>query len=356
MPEQAQQDKTEQATPKKVLDSRMEGKAAQSQEFSSAAVLFFGVLFLSWFGPRLVGGLKYMFTAILGNLSDYELTQANFYHYFGSGSLYFAKLLAPFVLLIGFIAVLSKVLQVGLMWTLKPMKPDFKKMSPIKGVQRIFSSRGVVEMLKGVMKILIVGFIGYFTLKAEIPAFLLLTDQDITATVAAITSISLKMAMRAAIAILILAIFDFVYQKWKHNKEIMMTKQEVKEETKQTEGDPLIKAKIRDIQLKMSFNRMLKSVPDADVVVVNPVHVSVALKYNGLTDAAPKVVAKGQRKLAAKIKEIAMENDVPIVEQPELARALFRATEVGWEIPEEFFQAVAEVLALVYRMREKMVA
>lgn len=238
------------------------------------------------------------------------------------------------------------------MFTTKPLEPKPEKLNPFQGIKRLVSARGFMEMLKGVIKLVVISLVGYFTIKAALPGFLQLIDQDAATILSSVASTAFGLGLRAAIAIFLLAILDYLFQYWQHHKDLMMSKQELKDEFKQTEGDPLTKSRVREIQIKTSMNRMIKQLPTATVVVTNPTHVAVALRYDSETMSAPKVIAKGLRKVAERIKEIARENDIPIIEEPELARALFKTTEIGWAIPYELFQAVAEVLALVYKLRD----
>lgn len=345
------QEKTEQPTPKKIRDARKEGKVAQSQDLGSAAVLMGGVLFLLLIGPSMIDQLGWAFKVIYQGIPYLEVTPNSVVGHFRNGGMFMAKMLVPFVLPLLIIGLLARVLQTGWLLSSKSLKPKFSKMNPINNLKNIVGSRGMVELAKGIFKIIIVGLIGYLTILAEIPRFVMLIDKDIPAVMSTIGKVALKLGIRISIAMLLLAILDFMYQKWKHTKDLKMTKQEVKDEHKQSEGDPQVKSRIRQIQLKVSLNRMISNMPEADVVVTNPTHVAVALKYDPVEMKAPRVIAKGKRKLALRIKNIAREHDIPVIEQPELARALYRSTEIGWDIPYELFQAVAEVLALVYRLR-----
>lgn len=348
------QEKTEKPTPKRLSESRQEGNVAQSQEISSAVVLMSGVMLLLFMGGGMMRKLKGAFYAVYLNIDILEVTIDSIPGYFRMGGYFMIDLLAPFALILAILAAAAKIAQVGWLFTLKPMVPKPEKLNPITGLKKVFSSRGFVELLKGVLKMLIVGSVGYFTIKAEIPKFMALGDLLVSEVVSHIAFAAMKVAVRAALILLILAILDLVYQKWKYKKDLKMTKQEVKDENKQSEGDPEVKGRIRHIQMKMSMNRMIESIPEADVVLTNPTHVAVVLKYDPETMAAPKVTAKGLRKLALKIKTVAAEHDIPIVEEPELARALYKTTEIGWEVPYDLFQAVAEVLAIVYRLKERV--
>ena len=351
MAEESFQEKTEFPTPKRMRDARKEGNVSQSMDLGAAGVLMTGVLALAIMGPGIVEQLADHFREIYREMPYIELNPENLVGYFRLGAMFVLQLLAPFVLPLMFVGLLIGLMQTGWLMTTKTLKPDIKKISPKSGIKKMFSSKGLVELVKGLMKIGIIGLIAYYTIKSEIPRFIPLADQEITQAIATIGAAVLKLMVRIVLAILIIAILDYLYQKWKHKKDLRMTKQEVKDEMKQTEGDPKLKARIREVQIKTSLNRMIKKVPEADVVLANPVHVAVALKYDPESMAAPQVVAKGARKLAQKIKDIAHEHNIPVIEEPELARLLYRTVDVGWEIPFDLFQAVAEVLALVYRLR-----
>ncbi|MBC8466056.1 flagellar biosynthesis protein FlhB, partial [bacterium] len=326
----------------------------QSQEISSAVVLLFSLLMLMMLGKGMMFALLDMFKLIHGDLTAFEISPSSVPRYFRWGATFIIKLIGPFAITIIIIGFLSKVSQVGFLFTAKPITPKLKKISPLSGLKRLFSSRGVTELFKGLTKIILIGIISYFTIKSAIPDLLILSDKNVWAVLAEISSLTLKVGFRIIAFILVLAVMDLVFQIWKHKKDLRMSKQEVKDELKQSEGDPLVKSRIRDIQMKMSFNRMIDKLPEADVVITNPTHFAVALKYNSENMSAPVVIAKGKQKLAYKIKSIARELDIPIVEEPFLARELYKAVDIGMEIPYELFQAVAEVLALVYELKNKM--
>jgi flagellar biosynthetic protein FlhB len=260
-------------------------------------------------------------------------------------------MIAPILGSILVAGVASNFMQSGVTFSLHAIQPKLEKMSPIAGLKRIFSVRSGVELFKSLLKLLIVGYVAYRTIVGEFEFFFELVNQDIGQILAFIGTLCLKLCIKVGAVFAVLAVLDFLYQKHEYEKNLRMTKQEVKEEFKQSEGDPLIKSRIRSIQRQMARRRMMKDVPTADVVITNPVHVAVALKYEPGKNSAPIVVAKGMRKVAEKIKEIARLHGVPIVEKPLLARMLFKSAQVGDEIPVNLYQVVAEILAHVYRMR-----
>lgn len=352
MAESSGQEKTHQPTPRRKEKAREEGNVPKSQDLGSAAIIIGAILALWLLGPGMGEQIKWAFRAVFINLLSVNLTPDNIADYFVMGGLFVIRLLLPFFLVMIVVGLAIHFYMTGWLFTTKPLKPNFKRIMPQNVLKRIISSRGLVELAKGLGKVAVVGVIAYFILKAEVEGFIKLMDTDVSSIITIMTKAGLKLALWLALAILIIGILDWMFQKWKNTKDLMMTKQEVKDERKQMEGDPRIKGHIRRIQLNLSLNRMIKKIPEADVVVSNPVHLAIALKYNPETNSAPVVVGKGKRKLAEKIKAIARENDIPIIEDPPLARALYRMVDVGWEIPYELFQAVAEVLALVYRLKE----
>jgi flagellar biosynthetic protein FlhB len=260
---------------------------------------------------------------------------------------------APFAAVIIFVGIFASVLQVGVLITFKAIAPKFNKISPLTGLKRLFSSQSLADFLKSMAKLIIVGFVGYLTyidkitelngLSVSTPESILIYNFTVVAEVAG----------KIVLALVAIAIFDYFYQRWHHEQQLMMTKQEVKDETKQTEGDPQLKARIRQIQREMSNARMMQEVPKADAVIVNPTHFSVAILYDRDVMSAPEVIAKGADHLALRMRTVARENNVPILERPELARDLYANVEIGDDIPERFYKAIAEILAFVYRLRKR---
>jgi len=220
-------------------------------------------------------------------------------------------------------------------------------------LKQIFSIRGLTELIKGLLKMAIVISIAFFVLKGHHKEFFLIASQGIHGIVAFTGRVGFELFIKVAVALLFLAAVDYIYQRYRHNKDMMMTKQEVKEEHKQMEGDPLIKSRIRSLQEEMARKRMMQKVPEADVVITNPTHYAVALKYEDQEMDAPKVIAKGARKIAERIKAIAGEHDIPLIENAPLARSLYDAVEIDEEIPAKFYLAIAEILAQIYKLRKK---
>lgn len=251
------------------------------------------------------------------------------------------------------LGILANYIQSGFIFTTETLKPDLKKLNPIAGFKKIFSSRTVVELFKDIILIIIVGFVGYQFVRDNLDKLLIMNTLTFTSLPYALKGIFVGILFRICLIMLIIAIADYIYQRFMHNKELKMTKQEIKEEFKQDEGDPQVKSKRKQKMREMSSKRMMASVPEATVVVTNPTHIAVALKYKEGESSAPIVTAKGTDRIALKIKEIAKENNVPIIEDKPLARLIYEKVDIDGEIPMDMYQAVAEILALVYKMKKK---
>ena len=260
-------------------------------------------------------------------------------------------ILLPILLIAFGVAFVTDLVQVKWAPTTKPLKPKFSKLNPVKGIKKIFSKQALVELLKSVLKIALITYIVYSTLKDSIGLIFLIFDMPLMQAIGNIGNIVINLGIKISMFYIVIAGADFIYQKWKFNEDMKMTKQEVKDEFKNAEGDPQIKGKIRQKMREVSQRRMMQAVPQADVVITNPTHYAVALRYEPDKYDAPYVVAKGEDYLAQKIKEVARENHVEIVENKPLARMLYHNVDLGAQVPPELFQAVAEVLAMVYSMR-----
>jgi len=353
LPKDSFQDRTEKATPKRRLEARQEGNVARSIEINSALILLVCTLTLYFFANWMISRIKMGMAASIKHATQINLTADNLNDYALIAIQFIAENVAPLALLIILFGIAANILQVGFLVSFKSMQPKLSKINPVEGFRRLFSLRSLTELIKGILKIVIVGYVAYLTIKGEFDQYNLLMDSDIYTIVSVIGKLAFKLALKITLILAVLGVLDFLYQKWEHERNLRMTKQEVSDEHKQAEGDPLIKGKIRTMQRQFMINAMIKELPSADVVITNPVHVAVALKYESSAMAAPKVVAKGARKMAERIKSIAMEHDIPIMENPELARALYKSVDVGVEIPPKFYQAVAEVLSYIYQLKNK---
>lgn len=345
--------RTEQPSPRRRQQAREKGSVARSQDLNAAVLLLGAAMTLSFFGSSIIGGLGEILKGLIRQAGKAELSDAVVAEIMQDQTIAVAKLLLPFLLTIMIIGVLINVTQVGFHISWKAAAPQWERLNPLRGFQRFFSVRALVELGKSLLKLFFVGlalFVALRTASLQTPwLFYMPTDQII----GEMGRLLNDLFFAAAMALLFIGLADYVYQRWDHEQSLKMTKEEVKEEAKQQEGDPKVKGKIRELMIRSSLKRMMKSVPAADVVITNPVHLAVAIKYDREKNSAPIVVAKGARKVAERIKEIAAENGVPIVENKPLARAIFKAVDIGMEIPVDLYKAVAEVLAYVYRIKNK---
>jgi flagellar biosynthesis protein FlhB len=347
-------EKTEKATPKKRDDARKKGQTAKSQDVNTAIILLAVFLFLT-FSASYIGNIVFdLFNQTFQEYMLMELTENTVQVITMDIMKELALLLGPIMLVALLAGLFSNYIQVGVMFTTKPLEPKLEKIDPIKGFKRIFSLRAIVELLKSILKISFVGAITFVILWMNIDQVLSLSFKSVGDSLATMASLTVQMGIAASLALLFLSLFDFLYQKYDFEKNIRMSKQDLKDEHKNIEGDPLIKSKIKQRQREMAMRRMMQEVPEADVVITNPTHFAIVLKYDENKMDAPYVVAKGVDYLAQKIKYIANENDVVMVENRPLARSLYDSAEIGDAVPEEFFKAVAEILAYVYRIKNQM--
>lgn len=347
--------KTEKATAKKRSDARKKGQVAKSIEVNTAFLFLFAFSSLKLLATYMKHSLQDMFFYSFSRISSAESFFQPYYmsKYLAYVLLAIIKIAGPLLIIIMIVGVISSYIQVGWHPTLEPMTPKFNKLNPIEGFKRIFSTRSLVELAKAVFKVLVLGFIIYSKIKTEIPTFLLLIDMSIEQILAYVGGLVISIGLNIAVIFLFMALGDFIYQRYKHEDGIKMTKQEVKDEHKQSEGDPQIKGKIKQKMREMSMRRMMQSVPEADVIITNPTHYAIAIAYNPEKGLAPIVTAKGADYIAKKIKDKAKEYDIQIVENKPLAQTLYAVVEIGDQIPPELYQAVAEILAFIYSLKDK---
>ncbi|MDH3891265.1 MAG: flagellar biosynthesis protein FlhB [candidate division Zixibacteria bacterium] len=355
MSEQSAQEKTEKATFHRRRKAREEGKVVKSQELNSAAMLLLGFLSLYMLGPHLAGQVQDMMSYTMSNAPTLATSDPTFIKIFGEYFLRFFLMLAPILTVVTVIALIANVGQVGFKITPKSLEPKFEKLDVLKGLKRLFALKSLVQLVRDSIKLAIVGLVAFYAIKGEFESFFLLPDMTIGQLATAMGRLSLILGLKVGAIMIAIAVLDYIYQKYEFEKSIKMSKQEIKDENKDTEGNPLIKSRVRQIQRETARQRMMAAVPTADVVVTNPTQIAVALKYDMDEGKAPFVLAKGERKLAEKIKELAREHDVPIIEDKPLARALFRMCEVGDLVPAQLYRAVAELLAYVYRLKGKVI-
>jgi flagellar biosynthetic protein FlhB len=336
MPENTGQERTEQATPKRKQEARKKGQVAQSKEISSVMILMVCMGFFYFAGSWMFWNLSEFITGIYQNIDTLRFTDS---------------VLLPFLIPIAIAGFVSNVFQVGFQINSEAMAPKFSKLNPISGMKRVISIKALVELGKSIMKIIFIGSIAYILVKNDMNAFPALIHQEVGQILIFIARASLKICFFVCLAMLVLSVLDYIYQRWQHEKDLKMTKQEVKDEQRQTYGDPKVKARIRGVQMEMARRRMMEAVPEADVVITNPTHLAIALKFDAQEMIAPRVLAKGAGFVAQRIREIAEENQIPIVEEKPLAQGLYKMVEIGDYIPAELYRAVAEVLAYVYRLK-----
>lgn len=344
-------DKTEAATPRHREEARKRGHVPKSTELNAVLGLLAGVLVLKFAGGALFEQTVDIVGSSLRNMSRGDLTVAGVMDFGSDLGVRYLAMMAPMFVAIMVVGVAGNVAQAGLVLTGKPLSPDFSRISPFKGFERLFSKRSVVESVKSIAKMAIVGYFVYQVLQDKYLAIVSMTGGDVRASIGVVADVAMEILTKSGLSLLALAALDYGYQRWDYEKNIRMTKEEVKEELRQSEGDPKMKARVRQLQRKLAARRMMQDVPKSDVVVTNPTHYAVALEYKPETMRSPVVVAKGQGLIAQKIKEVARDHDIPLVENKPLAQTLFKTVEIGAEIPPALYHAVAEVLAFIYSLR-----
>lgn len=349
------EEKTEEATPKKKRDARKKGQVAQSKDVGAALILIVVILVIQltsgWFTNQFYE-IYYITSNSIGRI-DSLYNPVELQKLFTEILLRSALILAPILGVALIAGVLSSYMQIGFLFSLEAIQPKLNKISPISGFKRLFSLKSLVEMVKAIAKGAVLIYLVYDYLNDRLTVIAESFQLDLMEFVVLMWDFVVNITLRCAAFLLIVAFADLAYKRWQHNKDLRMSKKEIKDEYKQSEGDPMLKGKIREKQRAMAMSRMMQDVPDADVVITNPTHFAVAIRYNIEEGGSPRVVAKGQNLIAQNIKRIATENDVAIVENKPLARALFASAEVGDFIPVDLYQAVAEVLAYVYSLKEK---
>lgn len=349
-------DKTEKATPKKLDDARKEGRVARSSDLINGFMLLLMFFVLKLFGGIMANLFLDSFVKYYNKASDismevFDVRQAvNL-----SNEIVLDIVIASLPVLIGsfVVALVGNIVQVGWKVTGKPLKPKLDRLNPIGGLKRMFSQEKVVELIKSILKVLAIALVAYNEVKDRWKFILNLYDFEFMQAILNIFDIVLDVGIKISLIFVVIGLADFGYQKWKHLHDLRMSKQEVKDEMKQSEGDPQIKGQIRQKMREGARRRMMQELPKADVVITNPTHFAVAVKYDKETAEAPYVLAKGADYVAANIKEIAKQNNIEIVENKPLARMLYYNVEIGDQIPPELYQMVAEVLAYVYSVKNK---
>jgi len=349
------QERTEQATPRRREEARKKGQVARSQEVASVAILLACLIYFYFDSGRLVRKMMGMVSNFLKESGTLLISNNNIQSLAVYWLFEFFILIAPLLLTVLIAGLFANFIQVGFVISAEALEPKFSKIDPIKGFQKLFSLKSFAELAKNILKLFIVGYVAYVTVASEIGNLPSLMDQSVGEILVYMGQISFTIILRTSWVLIVLAILDYVYQRWEYEKGLKMSRQEIKDEYRQTDGDPLIKARIRRIQREMARKRMMAQVPKADVVITNPDHIAVALQYDQLKMFAPVVVAKGTGFVAEKIREIARESKVSVIENKPLARVLYKMVKVNEVIPENLYKAVAEVLAYVYGLKERTV-
>ncbi len=351
-PDEAQ--KTEDATPKKLEEARKQGNIPLSREVNNWVMLLAGTLVIGILSPYMATSLMVTLKFYIEQSHQIEGTPGGLYLMLGNGMKDVFNALALPLIFFMVAAFIGPFSQVGPLFAPKSIKPDFSKISPIKGFKRLFSMRSLMEFVKGLMKISIVGVVGTIILYpfyGEIEHVITIPTEQI---IVEMKELIMRLMIGVLIVLFIVAMIDLVYQRVEHSKKMRMTRQEIKDEYKQTEGDPMVKGKLRQLRAEKARQRMMQSVPQADVIITNPTHYSIALKYDTETMDAPKCIAKGVDEVAMRIREVAKEHDIILYENVPLARALYDTVEIDETIPAEHFKAVAEVISYVFKLRGKL--
>lgn len=350
MSEGNDQEKTEPASPKKRQEARKKGQVIQSREIPSVLVLVGALSVFYFWGGWMFSQVTDIMRMVLVQMGQSamgpETTRLLLWHLF----LKIITLLAPLFLVVALAGVCGNIGQFGFLMTGETLIPNLTKLNPLSGLQKLFSLRAGVELIKSILKVLVVGGVAYAMLVKELDHIPALVQLDTFSTLQFMGRVSLKIGFYTCLVLIVLAGVDYLFQRWQTERDMRMTKQEVKDEHKQREGDPMIRSRIRSAQREIAMRRMMTAVPDATVVITNPTHLAVALKFER-SMPAPMVVAKGAGKIAERIKAVAQENEVPVIEQKPLARALYKNVEIDQYIPADLYHAVAEILAYVYRLK-----
>lgn len=374
------QEKTEQATSRKRSEARKKGQVGKSREIPSVAVLLAGLSTLYLFGAYMYNHIKSLMHDTFSMIAVPNHSLPGFMEFGNIVMERFIAIVLPVMIAVFVMAILSNVIQVGWLVSSESLTPKLSRISPIKGIQRLFSKQTLMELFKSMAKLAMVGVIAYVTVKGEMDNFQSLADMEVQAILLYVLKVAFKVFIRVSMAMIFLAVLDYAFQKWQFEQQLKMTRQEVKEEYKQTEGDPLVKSRIKKIQYETAkrrmmqevpkadvvepavarhpaavASRMMQEVPNADVVVTNSVRLAIALRYEGSEMSAPKVLAKGAGEVAERIKTLAREHDIPIFENMELAKDLYKMVEIGNEIPSKLYRAAADVLAYVYQLKGRKV-
>lgn len=345
-------EKTEKATPRRREEARHKGQVFKSADLNAAVIMLAGCVSAYLTFPLTVASLHEFTALYLLDRSLMDFSNQYVYHMMVEAFLVMGKITLPIILATFVSALLITYLQVGVVFSGEVLTPKLERLNPWEGFKRIFSKRALVELTKSLIKVVVTSYIVYTVLNKYFYIFPRFVDMELGDTLVVLSKIVIEMALKVGVAFIIVGVLDYIYQWYEYEKSLKMSKYDIKQEYKQTEGDPLVKSRQKQIQREAAMRRMMAEVPGADVVITNPTHFAVALQYKIDVMEAPLVIAKGQDFIALKIREVAQENGVMVVENPPLARGLYYTTEIGDLVPEELYQAVAEILAFVYRQKQ----
>lgn len=349
------QERNEQASPRRREEARKKGQVAQSREAVSAAILLSCTILFYFYSGGMVERLMDLTRWTLRECGTTAVSLSNIHTLLWGWSWKLLLVMAPVLLTVVVAGLLANYLQIGFVFSSGALAPKFDKLDPLKGLQRLFALRSLVELVKSVLKMIVIAAVVWFTLKDEFQNMIPLMEESVWGILLYTGRVSFKILITTCWVLIVLAILDYIYQRWEYEKGLRMSKQEVKDEYKQTEGNPAVKARIRRIQRDAARQRMMANVPKADVVITNPTHLAVAIRYDADKMYAPTVVAKGAGFVAETIREIAAAHRVPVVENKPVAQLLYKTVDVDRAIPEDLYRAVAEILAYVYGLKEKAV-
>lgn len=353
MADEDQSQKTEDPTARKLAQAKEKGQVGSSQEVKSWAILLVGGMGIALLAPWMMIGLAEYMLIFVEQADIIVLEQDALPELFTDVLLKIGYYISPMLSALFLVAIISNVAQTGMIVAPSKLKPELKKISLIAGVKRMFSARSLVEFLKGIFKLTVLSTVAFYMARPWFDDVAVLPDVDVELNLDKLFIVCIALITGALAVLTIVAVLDFAYQKFEFTKSMRMSHQDIKDEYKDTEGDPQIKARIRKIRAQRAQQRMMDNVPNADVVITNPTHFAVALQYNMDGMQAPKLVAKGVDSLAFRIREMAEAHDVPIIENPPLARALYAAVEMDQEIPVEHYHAVAEVIGYIMKLKGK---
>ncbi len=346
-------DKTEDPTPHRLREARRKGQVFKSMELNSA-INILGVMILFFvFSAVVFRGIEEVFDLFIGSQLALPLTPGNTQAVLWEAVIRYFTIMAPVFAVALILGVTSNLVQVGFLTSTQQMAPQLNRLNPLEGLKKIFSKKSMFEMVKAILKIVIITTVTFLFVQSRMDDLLLLVNQSVDTSLQVFWNTMTLMGILVGVVFLFIAFMDYLYQRYEHKTSLKMSQKEIKDEHKHLEGDPLVRSKLKEKQRQLARERMMQDVPDADVVITNPTEIAIALKYQEGRDLAPRVIAKGVEVLARRIREIAAENDIAIVENPPVAQMLWKNTELGEEIPIELYQTVAEIMAMVYRMRER---